>query len=261
MRRVDRLTEAPTGLASFLTEFPSSRDWTEFREHSAGAAHSELLSALKQRQQGLCCYCENRLAPLDEQVEHFHPKSHQDHCDKVFAIENLMAACLGNTRPSVWGEENKRQDMRDSSRYLPPTTENMSCGQKKGESLPAEAGILDPRELPQVAPIVIINSDVGDLEPDPEACLQHGVVPEKVRSTISALGLNCRRLSSARASIFRFLLESYKEIETEEELLQAAREHVLPNADGMLARFQTTYRLFFGVAAERVIGEFEASPR
>ena len=260
MRRVDRLSEAPSGLASFAAEFPSARNWSEFRAHSGGAAHGELLSALKQRQQGLCCYCENRLAPLDEQVEHFHPKSHPVHRDKVFAIENLMAACQGNTRPSVWGKANKLEEKRDSSRYLPPTTENMSCGQKKGEILPAEVGILDPRELPQGAPIVTLNSDVGDLEPDVLACTRQGVVPEQVRSTITALGLNCLRLCNARASIFRSLSELYEEIETEEDMLQAAREHVLPDADGRLTRFHTTYRLFFGVAAERVIGEIEANP-
>jgi uncharacterized protein (TIGR02646 family) len=261
MKRVERLTEAPPGLASFMAEFPAARNWTEFRAHGGGAAHSELLSALKQRQQGLCCYCENRLAPLDEQVEHFHPKTHPDHRDRVFSTENLMAACLGNTQPLVWGEENKRREMRDPVRYLPPTNENMSCGQKKGDAVPAEAGIMDPRELPHGAPIFTMNTDVGDLEPDEQFCLEHRVDPAQVRSTISALGLNCLRLSNARASIFRSLAELYEAIETEEELLQAAREHVLPDEDGKLTRFHTTYRLFFGVAAERVIGEIEPNPR
>ena len=255
---------APTpGLEEFVRAFPDERKWKAFRDHASSESYEELLKTLIALQHGLCCYCEIDLKESDQQVEHFHPKSHRDNdVNHTIDCTNLMAACCGGSCRKVWGSGNSKTDRRDSARHRNPTKENLSCGQFKKDQDPTTPGadIIDPRDprsLPTSPSILRVTLD-GRVEPDGTACQDAGWDPELVRGTIQRLGLNCERLRVARADRLQNLGKMYNP-EDHNVLMAAARVELLPDEAGRLPAFFTTTRSFFREAAELVLAEHPQS--
>jgi uncharacterized protein (TIGR02646 family) len=250
--------DGPTpGLGDFVRQFPEEHDWEIFKVYANGRPYAELLAALVEKQHGLCCYCEVDLVELDWQVEHFHSKR-----NRSFAVNlttdhrNLLAACCGGTRSDLWGNRNPREAARAPLRHRDPTKENLSCGQAKDRHEPnaLRTAVIDPRQLPTALLVLRVALD-GRLEVDEAACTTAGLDPGALGQTIRILGLNCERLRIAREDRLKFLAESFKGEEDIEILLAAARQNLLPDADGRLFRFFTTSRSFFREAAEAVLAE------
>lgn len=223
--------------------------WTTFKADKA--AYEELLDHLTQAQQGLCCYCEQRLVdlsgtrvPLDYQVEHVLPKSGA--VGRVLDWQNLALACCGGTYR--YHEDPSRQFQEKK---------NISCGQTKGN----KALTCDPRNLPLLDPLITVGID-GTLKVDAKRCVAAGVSEADVGEAIRLLNLDCERLRKTRQEIandtrtwFTALLEmlassqlTAAQQQTALELLIAAR--LQPDARGNLLRFWSAERSALGQAAD-----------
>ncbi|RYE41428.1 MAG: TIGR02646 family protein [Hyphomicrobiales bacterium] len=222
--------------------------WTTFKEDKQ--AYGEVLDYLIQAQQGLCCYCEQRLVDLsgkrvdlDYQVEHVLPKSGA--VGRVLHWQNLALACCGGTY---------RYHKEPSRQYK--DAENISCGQMKGDDELA----CDPRNLPLHEPLITVGID-GRLKIDAERCQRAGVSQADVQNSIKLLNLDCERLRKTREDIgngirtwFTTLLSTLTSSQltaaqqrTAVELLIAAR--LQPDAQGNLLRFWSAERSALGEAA------------
>lgn len=172
MKPVRRLAAEPPTLAAYRAANPAddmapadqaSQVWRRFRDDPACAA---VLDALREAQQGLCIYCEQRvvdgngaLVRLDHQIEHMEPKSGA--AGRVLDWRNLALACCGGSF-----QAHKEPSRGTSGKG------NESCGQHKGEA--AMRPHCDPRDFPPGARLVDVGLD-GTLAPDLGACNQHGL--------------------------------------------------------------------------------------
>ena len=258
MKRVTQLGALPAGLADYLANGPAAPDWETFRDYRGGAAYRELIGALERVQRGLCAYCEIGLAPIDREIEHFHPKSdHGSGIDWTFRLDNLFAACTGGSRRWHW----------EPSRFLPPIPENLSCGAAKGECV-LDGSVLKPSELPASPPLFRVVAS-GAIQADPDACRSSGMDVTLAQNTIDRLRLDCLRLTNARAEVWRKLEDDWlaevartagehaSDDDFETAMHRLAPGHLLPDPDGRLAPFFTTVRMFFGAIGEDVLA---ASP-
>ena len=253
MKRICGLTEAPAGLARFHADPATVKTWNEFGTFEKGIARCELTDALRDRQHGLCAYCEIPLAPNDKRVEHFVPQGDSAQgaalaCDH----RNLMAVCKGGS-DAIFGPNSLTPD---PSRFLPPVRKNISCDAAKGDRSATE--FLDPRQIPATPSLVQVNSG-GRVESEPSACAGHAVSKADVDAHIVALRLNVERLRIQREAVWDELTKFYVNLahepeETRHDLVFAlAERRLLPRPDGSLAAFFSTTRSFFGPVAETIL--------
>lgn len=223
--------------------------WTTFKADEQ--AYDEVLDHLTQAQQGLCCYCEQRLVdssgnrvPMDYQVEHVLPKSGA--IGRVLDWQNLALACCGGTYPHH----------KDHSRQY-QKKKNISCGQTKGNKPLA----CDPRNLSICEPLMTVGID-GTLKVDAGRCAAAGVSQTDVQDAIGLLNLDCERIRKTRQDIengtrtwFTESLATFASSQltasqqrTAVELLIAAR--LQPDAQGNLVRFWSAERSALGEVAD-----------
>jgi uncharacterized protein (TIGR02646 family) len=222
-------------------------------------AYAELADALEKSQRGLCAFCESRLVtnvPTPaRQIEHWRPKSNDatPSADWTFGVGNVHACCLGGTKRHLdppFGTRGLRDD------------QNLSCGQKKGEtdpeSLPVAKRPYRPTEVPLSPPVFTVALD-GRLSPDVDAVAE-GLDGARLQATIDFLGLNCERLRIIREEVRRYLSERLFEYEREmpgpdpisitAAALKrlASEQRILPGA--ALPPFVSVLRDFFGPALD-----------
>jgi uncharacterized protein (TIGR02646 family) len=272
MKRVKQLNAVPTSLQRFLQEefSPANRqikDWEAFRNDDSGKTFRELIDALTEIQHGLCAYCEINLVKMvegqpvyDREIEHFHPKSDISHqTDWMFEITNLFAACKGGSEVNIFGDK-AREGYRDTARCLPPIKKNLSCGGTKIDKI-LDNQILKPSNLPMSPPLFSVSIFNGAISVDENACHQTGINPEKAKSTIKELNLNCKRLCEVRKRILKKLDANYRQqratldasaifAQIDTLLNQMVTQFLAVKPDGSLPAFFTTIRVFFGAKAE-----------
>lgn len=238
-----RALDGPTeGLADYLASTVRP-DWDEFRSHEAGASYRELIEALIARQHGLCGYCEINLQDNDRQVEHFVPRSRAP--ARTLDAGNLIAACTGGSSRRFGAD----RPAHDEDRFLPPSRDNISCGEAKGDH-PA-GKLLDPRTMP-AEPIFDVQDD-GVLRVSSKGCEAASVAAADVAETVDVLKLNVPRLRLARQRFLDALAEQMEIVTDEAAIWQWIRTLLSPDASGNLKRFFTTTRSYFGELAERVL--------
>ena len=237
MKTIRKLNAPTPGLAEYLNAVGDNANWNEFRSHNAGAAYRELRDALIQNQHGLCAYCEIEIKEWRRQVEHVIPQSSDR--TKSLDIANMVACCLGGTRP-----------MPDEDHYRMPVKHNMSCGQTKGNQI--DKNFLDPRILPALPSLMRV-IDNGLIEADENACQRAGFFPDHVTRTIEILNLNAERLRLAREKRWNGLEEELGQIDDSDMMNDWIRAVLIPDADDLLVSFFTTTRCYFGPLGERVL--------
>lgn len=249
MKRIRKLQDFTPGLEAYLEECDAdSESWEGFRNHAAGASRRELVVQLVSLQRGLCGYCEIDLTERDVQVEHVIPRSDPNRG----ALEelnpgNMVACCLGGAARNLYGPGTNG----DEGRYLKPVKANLSCGQAKGEAIDTE--FVDPRTLPALPSVTKVYPN-GVIEADQHACAGCGVSANRVNRTIEILGLNAERLRLRREKRWQALNQSWRVHFNNPVLMaQAAREEIIPSADGHLPRFFTTSRSYFAPFGEGVL--------
>ena len=158
---------------------------------------------------------------------------------------NLIACCRGGTLPTT----------NDPGQYMPPTKDNTSCGQRKGnDTIP---DFVDPRTLPELPSLTRVGPD-GRIEVDEDACQAKGWTANRVGKTIEFLGLNVERLRLAREELWRMLEKAWEDLQGDEDIMrEAAREELLPDDNnGRLPRFFTTKRSYFAAwGGEEILAE------
>jgi uncharacterized protein (TIGR02646 family) len=253
MKRIRGLPEAPPGLARFHADPATVKTWNEFGSFEKGIARHELADTLRERQHGLCAYCETELVLNDRRVEHFVPQSDPTQgaalaCDH----RNLMAVCKGGS-DAIFGPDTLTPDR---NRFLPPAGKNISCDAAKGDRSATE--FLDPRQVPAAPSLFRVTPD-GRIESDPLACATHAVSERIVDAHIVKLRLNVERLRMQREAIWNELTKFYLDFVGQPEDIQIelvnalAERRLLPSAEGRLEAFFTTTRSFLGPVAEIVL--------
>lgn len=254
MKFVRALAAQPTLLQQYNINHPNEAlrppadaeaTWNTFKEDKP--AYDDVLDRLCQAQQGLCCYCEQRLVDivgtrvaLDYQVEHVLPKSGA--VGRVLDWQNLALACCGGTYPFHKDDSRKYQDKK-----------NISCGQTKLDN-PLTC---DPRKLPLLAPLIAVGID-GKLKVNDVRCVEEGVSQDDVNNAIGLLNLDCERLRKTRQDVengtrswFTTLLEALASSQLTAPQMRAAVELLIaarlqPDAQGNLVRFWSAERSALG---------------
>lgn len=253
MKRICNLSNPTTGLASYLAQGGDPDDWERFRQ-DARDAYWELRDKLVKLQHGICGYCEIRLHSeagfADLQVEHITPQSNPEYGPaQALNYKNLIASCLGGSGYSLFGPEAQQ----DPARYLPDVSDNLSCGQAKGDWHSPD--FVDPRNLPAL-PSLLRVLPTGIIMADDDACDAAGIAVCRLQKTIAILGLNVERLRIAREQLLLHLHELYDFYGDNLDAMElAAREHLLPDDAGDLPGFFTTARSYFGELAELILAE------
>lgn len=240
MKRVGKSPAEPQALAGYKTRFanaPRPPVWKDFKKTPG---KSQVQEQLRQDQRGLCAYCENRLVPQDESVEHFIARD-ADHA-KELEWGNLLLCCAGGERPLPEDVE------AGETRYDPqgPRT----CGHAK---LNSREIILNPLILPHTPRLFRFKSQTGEIVHDPIECGRAGVDAELAKATIRVLALDATRLNRARLSLMTQLGEELDEAgETSPLSLDRERElaAVYFSATGAWPAFFTTIRFCLGDGAE-----------
>jgi uncharacterized protein (TIGR02646 family) len=189
MKRVHKSHPEPQELADYrarLAKRPTPPSWKEFT--SDPRRREPVKTRLRDDQRGLCAYCENRLIPEDESVEHFVPRS-SDHAREL-DWSNLLLCCAGGGRPLP-------EEAPDAStRYDPGSPK--TCGHAK---LANPSPLLNPLEVPAFPPLFSFSSETGAILPDEANCRTAGVDVSLAGQTITVLGLRAGRLNRARLSV------------------------------------------------------------
>ena len=210
--------------------------WDKFKK--ATRRREPVKSRLRDDQRGLCVYCESKLAPGNESVEHFIPRSAK-HGDEL-AWSNLLLCCAGGERPAL-------DDVSDLGAQNPDKT----CGHAKGNN---PEPILNPLEIPAFPRLFRFDSETGAIHPDIECCAVAGLDVALVEQTIQVLNLRATYLNRARQAVLDVLLRQ-SEADTDvpafslERSFRIAAEQI--PATGQLPAFFTAIRWFLGQGAER----------
>ena len=241
MKRIRTLHHRPLGFEDYLNSEEAS--WQGFRDHNVGASYKELIETLIELQHGLCGYCEIGLTELNRQIEHVVAQSDPQHgAAKSLDVTNMIACCKGGSFSDWSGDEDQ---------HLDPPKENLSCGQKKGDS--TNADFVDPRKLPILPSLMRVRPN-GKIRADANACSSAGIAPERVTHTIEILGLNVERLRWAREKRWAALKNSWNTHWDDLDVINAAaRMELLPDRANSLSKFFTTTRSYFGPLAERLL--------
>ena len=245
MHRLER-PEAPESFlaayAAFVRQYPpqtegrtENKRWEAWKNEYQ-QAYRDVCKVLYENQNGLCAFCEIKLAANNRQIEHFIPKSlTTTEQDWTIRFENYTMSCKGN--------ENKNDTYYSSE---PSEGENYTCGHKK-DNLDPVGKICCPYDLP-VFPVIKNDYHENGLFfiPDGDACQRAGISEELVRSTLENLGLNCPNLRRRRKAVWDELMQDiesiYKDIDEDKqdsELQSLASENLEPR-DGVRHGFYTT---------------------
>jgi uncharacterized protein (TIGR02646 family) len=268
MKHVRALASEPPLLAHYRATYPheevrpaseAKATWEGFKTDLP--AYREVLARLKEKQQGLCIYCEQglsdgsgQLVANDYQVEHVLAKSKA--AGRVLDWHNLALACCGGTYPHHL----------DSSRAY-CKADNTSCGQAKGDTeLPDGC---DPRTFPLLDAVVEVGND-GKLQVNLAHCRAAGITPENVASAVARLGLDCERLRKARQdsrdNVNEWLVPLLAELLSATNLQPTQRQQMLglfiagrlqPDASGCLRAWWSTERCALGPDAETWISHHQ----
>jgi uncharacterized protein (TIGR02646 family) len=268
MKHVRALASEPPLLAHYRATYPheevrpaseAKATWEGFKTDLP--AYREVLARLMEKQQGLCIYCEQRLADgsgqlvtNDYQVEHVLAKSKA--AGRVLDWHNLALACCGGTYP---------HHLDPSRAYS--TANNTSCGQAKGDSeLPNGC---DPRSFPLLDAVLEVGLD-GKLEVNSAHCQSAAIELDDVKNAIARLGLDCERLRKARqdsrdnvngwmVSLLEGLLSATHLDSTQRQLMLGLviAGRLQPDASGCLRAWWSTERCALGPDAETWISHHQ----
>lgn len=248
------------GLAQFRAENPEETNWDRFRDD--GPRYTELADALTERQRGICAFCEaplfTKIPTPVRQVDHWIPKSNDgDPAPEIsFGFANFHASCLGGTKPHLEPPFGSKGLIK---------SDNVSCGQKKGDRNPVNIPLPQrpyrPTELPLTPTIFIVAFD-GTISVNP-AAVDIGLSSERIEATIQYLGLNCERLKLSRAAVRLYLDEALAEYEASAPepgtvtAMQAAMAELAadlsPKPGDTLNAFISVLRDFFGPNLDHVL--------
>ena len=239
MKRIIGFTGPVPGLDEYLDRAGGDASWQGYRRDRK--RYQQLAEILTDLQHGLCGYCENDIRGGDRQVEHVIPRSHSRYGrERTFDAANMIACCKG-------GSSDDEAIRTDEDRFP-----GRSCGQAKGED--TDPDFIDPRSLPAFPSLMRVRVN-GQIEADDRACGQVGVEVSQVRRTIEILGLNLERLQRARQRHRRRLDKDWQDLAHGAAMEPWARRNLLPDHDGVLRRFFTTTRSYFGELGERVLAQ------
>ena len=248
MKRIRKLPNPTPGLANYLAEGGCPSNWDRFRDDDPDA-YRELRDALVELQHSLCGYCEIDLIENDIQVEHIVPQS-DPRLGTAHALDhaNLMAACRGGTERMFASD-----GLSDEGRFRHRVSDNTSCGAAKRDV--NDQDFIDPRDLPSQPSLLKAQPD-GKIVADDDACADKGVDVNRVRKTIELLGLNVERLRQERESRWDSLKAAWDSSwDDDEAMLNAACKELLPSDGGILPKFFTIARSYFGPLGESVLSE------
>jgi uncharacterized protein (TIGR02646 family) len=241
MKRVRKSHPEPQELAEYRTRFvnaPTPPGWDAFKK--APERREPVKTRLREDQRGLCAYCENRLVPEDESVEHFVPKSANHALELHWS--NLLLCCAGGERPLP-------EDLTDAgTRYDPHSPK--TCGHaKRAKPWP----ILNPFEIPAFPRLFRFSSETGAIQPDEDGCRAAGVDATLAGQTVTGLGLHAGRLNRARLAVLDDILSQLASDGSGPAFSSSrAREiarQLIP-VSGTLPPFFTTIRWVLGAGAE-----------
>src|SRR5688572_11053263 len=211
MKRVSKSLVEPKELADYRNRWaarPNPPTWNEFkgRKHESAAVRSTLRSD----QRGLCAYCEVKLSPGNESVEHIIPRA-TDH-SRELDWQNLLLVCC------------------DDERTPPP--KEFSCGHAR--NFAGSPPVINPLEIPAAERLFVVESRTGKLNADVTSCDRAGIAVQLVQSTIGDLGLSASRLSRARLRILETIDQQITELVAkgltfEQAEHQLVEEQFLPN--------------------------------
>ncbi len=241
MKHVRKSQPEPQELADYRARFasaPRPPSWNEFKK--APERREPVKKRLRDDQRGLCAYCEHRLVPEDESVEHFVPKS-ADHAREL-DWSNLLLCCAGGERPLP-------EDLPDARTRFDPHSAK-TCGHAKRTNL---LPILNPLEVQAFPRLFRFGSETGAIQPDEDGCRSAGVDSNLAEQTIAVLSLRAGRLNRARSAVLEELLSQLASDGTAPAFsTDRAREISMQQmpATGALPTFFTTIRWFLGPAAE-----------
>ena len=242
----------PEALAAYRERFirqPTPRTWEEFKKTQES---KEVALQLRSDQKGLCAYCEIDLTERDSSVEHFVPKSTSTK-EQNWHLEwsNLLAVCLGGIHDV--GDEELPGYRKCLGGYREP-----SCGAKKLSAIP-DPQTLNPLLLPAFPRLRRVANADGELQPDDTECAKAGVAPGDVTHTVLFLGLNCYRLCRNRLAVLQELEQDLDDRFAANPDSKTVEKEMATEMFGDGASdwpaFFTTYRSFFGVAAEEHLHE------
>jgi uncharacterized protein (TIGR02646 family) len=242
MKRVRKSPTEPQELADYRARFsraPTPPTWNDFKTDPR--RREPVKERLREDQRGLCAYCESVVAPGNELVEHFVPRSATRANELDWS--NLFLCCAGGERLAP----NDDYDSDTNSGRKP----RLSCGHSKGSN---PAPILNPLEIPAFPSLFRFHSETGAIEPDHQCCATVGLEVALVERTIHVVNIRAPRLNRARQALLDELLRQ-SEVDTEvpafsqQRSLQIAAEQI--PATGNLPEFFTCIRWFLGQEAER----------
>ena len=239
MKRIIGLTGPVPDLDEYLDRAGGDASWRGYRRDRK--RYRQLAETLVNLQHGLCGYCENDIRDADRQVEHVVPRSHPRYGrERTFDPANMIACCKG-------GSSDDEAIRTDEDRFP-----GRSCGQAKGGN--TDRDFIDPRSLPALPSLMRVRVN-GWIEADNRACERVGVAVSRVRRTIEIPGLNLERLQRARRRQIRRLDKDWQDFAHGSAMEPCARRNLLPDHDGVLRRFFTTTRSYFGELGERVLAQ------
>ena len=250
MKRIQKLADPTPGLAAYLQCEGREASWEGFHSHNAGASYQELAKTLVDLQHGLCGYCEIDLHNNDRQIEHVIPQSDPNRgAQHALDIANMIACCRGGELRNLFGPTGRN----DRERFLPPLSDNRSCGQKKENN--TDPDFVDPRTLPALPSLTRVLPD-GKIEADTDACQAHSISAARIEKTITILGLNVERLRLAREKRWNALNDNWASYFDDPAVMEeAARGELLQNDNGNLPKFFTTSRSYFSpFGSESILG-------
>jgi uncharacterized protein (TIGR02646 family) len=222
--RVKRVLKGvePPALTTYRDANPRAK-WQEMQNDLADNGQQACLDCREQaiiNQKGLCAFCEIDIhdnLSLRCRVEHFHPKS--DTSTKhnwALDWQNMLGVCSGGSQPGI----------TDSSFYMPPTRENLSCDAHKDRMIQSgmlpkesEGWILNPLQLTASPSLFRIKKGSGEIEPDSSACQdcepwpdnRHENLETLVQHSIDMFNLNCDRLIQTRLKIIHNIEHNKKQ--------------------------------------------------
>ena len=241
MKSIRKSQPEPVELADYRARFaaaPRPPSWSEFKADSR--RREPVKARLRQDQRNLCAYCEKRLRPQDESVEHIVARS-ADHTREL-DWSNLLLCCGGGEKPLP--EESDHAAVRHES------NRGKTCGHAK---LANPAASFNPLRLPLTPRLFQFSSENGAIHPDVVGCGSAGVEATLAENTITVLNLRASRLNRARHALLWELLDQLDvdgaapAITTERASEIAAQQ--IP-ATGALPAFFTTIRWVLGQGAE-----------
>ena len=137
----------------------------------------------------------------------------------------------------------------DRERFSP---REESCGHAKNDT--TDPDFVDPRTLPELSSLTRVRPD-GRIEADTNACAVANRSADRVEKTIEILGLNVQRLRTARKDYWNSLSRKMPAYHGNPNATRDwARRRLLPK-NGVLPKFFTVSRSYFGELGERILAQ------